>query len=83
VLEFNSDVSSVAIKNRSVTVMDFSRVTKNDNLSIEGITFSGWGVGSIGSNITSFEIFDRERFDIETNIVSWNSLFELRVMHFN
>ena len=45
--EFNSDVSSVAIKNRAVTVMDFSRMTKNDNLSIEGFAFSGWGVGGV------------------------------------
>jgi len=58
VFEFNSDVSSVAIKNRAVTVMDFSRMTKNDNLSIESFAFSGWGVGGVGSNITSFEFFN-------------------------
>jgi hypothetical protein len=48
----------MAIKNRGVTVMDFSRVTKNDNLSIEGFAFSGWGVGGIRSNITSFKFFN-------------------------
>jgi hypothetical protein len=63
--------------------MDFTRVTKDDNLSAETITFSGWVIVFIGSNITSFELFDRKIFDIETNIISWNSFFKGFVMHFD
>lgn len=76
-------MSSVAIKNRAVTVMDFSRVTKNNNLSFETCAFLGWGVGGVRSDVSSFKFFDGETFDIETNVVSWDSLFELSVMHFN
>jgi len=51
-------MSSMAIENRAVTVSDFSRVTENDNLSVEGRAFFSRGVSGIRSNISSFDFFD-------------------------
>merc|ERR1711977_51307 len=53
----------------------------NDNLSLEPFGISSWDVGSIGSNVTSLDILDRETLNIETNIVTGNSFSNLLVMH--
>ena len=33
--------------------------------------------------LSSFDIFDGDIFDIETNVIPWNGLFENFVVHFN
>jgi len=82
-LEFNGDVGSVAIQDGGVSVLDGSGVVKNDDLGEEG--FSGSGGVSLGirGNVSSFDFLDGDVFDVETNVVSWNSFSELFVMHFN
>lgn len=76
-------MSGMAIKYWSISVSDLTRMTKDNNLSFKGFSFSSWMVVSIGGNVSSFKIFDGKIFDIETNIVTWSSLSELFVMHFN
>jgi hypothetical protein len=58
-------------------------VVKNDNLSKE--SFGGSGGVSLGvrGNVSSFDFLNSDIFNVETNIVSWNSFSELFVMHFN
>lgn len=63
--------------------MDGSGVIKNDDLSQESNSFSRWVSFRVRGNISSFKFFDGNVFNIETNIVSWNSFGELFVMHFN
>jgi len=82
-VKFTGNVSSVTIKNWSITISNFTWMTKNNNLSIERITFFSSINFIIRSNITSFKFFNSKTFDIETNIVSWNSLSKLNMMHFN
>lgn len=63
--------------------MDGSGVIQDDDLGKEGIGFSGWVSFGFRGNISSFDFFNRDIFDIETNIVSWDGFSELFVMHFN
>jgi len=60
-----------------------TRVIQDNNLSKERFSSSGWVSFSIRGNISSFDFFNSDVFNIETNIVSWNSFSELFVMHFN
>jgi len=76
-------MSSMAIKNWSITVFDSTWVTEDNNLSDKVFSFSGWFIIKVRSNETSSDIFNRETFNIETNIITWNSLWHLSVMHFN
>jgi hypothetical protein len=58
-------------------------VIQDNNLGQERFSFSGWFSVGFRGNISSFDFFDSNIFDIETNIVSWNSFSELFVMHFD
>jgi len=76
-------MSSMAIKDWSITIFDSTWVAEDNNLSDKAFSFVSWMVIKVRSNITSFDIFNRETFNIETNIITWNSLRHLSVMHFN
>jgi hypothetical protein len=76
-------MSSMAIKDWSITIFDRTWVTEDNNLSDKVFSFSSWFIIKVRTYITSFDVFNRETFDIETNIITWNSLYQLGVMHFN
>jgi len=71
----------MAIKYWSVAVHDLTWMVHNDDLSFEKFSIHGWGVLGIGGNITSLDISDRKILNVESNIVTWNSFFDLLVMH--
>jgi len=66
-------VSGVAIQNRGISVLDLSGVIKNDNLSKESNSFSGRVLFRVRGNISSFNFFNGNIFDIETDVISWDS----------
>ena len=82
-IEFASDVGGVAIEDWSVTIMNFTWVTKDNNLSVERLNFEGSVNFGVRSDITSPELFDSDVFDIETNVITWDSLDKVLMMHFN
>ena len=77
------NVSSVAIQNWSVTSTDLTRVVKNDDLSVEGLGTLWWILLGVTSNVTTTDFLDRDVLDVETNVVTWDTLDELFVMHLN
>jgi len=70
--EFAGNMAGVAIKNWCITVCDLTWMVHDDNLGLEEFSVHGWDVLGIRSDITSLDISDWN-FNIETNIVSWNS----------
>ena len=82
-IKLASDVSGVAIQDWSVTVSDLTWVTEDDNLSIEGCALASSIDLGVGGNVTSLELLDSDVLDIETDVVTWDSLWELSVMHLN
>jgi len=82
-IKLASDVSGVAIQNWSVTVSDLTWVTEDDDLSVEGGALAGGINLSIRSDVTSLELLDGDVLDIESDVVTWDSLWELGVMHLN
>jgi hypothetical protein len=79
--ELAGDVGSVAIKNWSVTSTDLTRVVKNDDLGVEGLSSLGRIVLGVTSNVTTTDFLDRDVLDVEANVVSWETLDELLVVH--
>ena len=53
----------------------------DDNLGIEFLGILSGVVSGIGSDVSSLDILDGKTLDVETNIVSGNSLRDMLVMH--
>jgi hypothetical protein len=81
--ELASNVSSVAIQNWSVTSTDLTRVVEDDDLGVEGISTLGRIVLGVASNVSTSNFLDGDVLDVETNIVTGETLDELFVMHFD
>jgi len=82
-VEFTGNVSSVAIQNWGISSLDLTWVVQNDDLSIETGGLFGWVVLTVTSNITSLKVLNWDVFNVETNIVSWDSFSQRFVMHFD
>ncbi len=55
----------------------------DDDLGQETFDFFGWVILGITANIASFDIFCWKITDINSDEVSWDSLHNGSVMHFN
>merc|ERR1712100_215394 len=53
----------------------------DDNLSLEELSVLSWHILGIRSDITSLDISNRETLDVETDVVTWDGLSDLLVMH--
>merc|ERR1719464_1394294 len=82
-IESASDVRRMTIENWSVTSHNFVRMIKYNDLSKEMISFCWRILLSITGNHTTSNLLQGNIFDIESNIVSWSSLFHCLMMHFN
>jgi len=79
--ELAGDVSSVAIEHRSVAVVDLTRVSHDDNLGSEVSGLCGRIVLGITANVATTDILDGNVLDVETDVVTRDSLSELLVVH--
>jgi len=68
--EFAGDMGGVAIEDRGVTLVDFTRVVQDDDLSVERFRFLGGVVLAVRSNVTSSDVFDGDVLDVETDVVT-------------
>jgi len=80
-LELASNVCGVAIKNWSVTIRNLTRVVENDDLSIESLSGLWWIILGVTSDVTTTNFLDGNVLDVETNVVSWETLDKLLVVH--
>jgi len=71
----------VAIQNWSVSGTDLTWVVEDDNLGVEGVAALRWVVLGVTADVSSSDFLDRDVLDVETNVVSWNTLNELFVVH--
>jgi len=58
-------------------------VVNDDNLSSEGVAFSGRVILLVRTDIPSLEFLDGKRFNIESDIVSGLGFGDSFVVHFN
>lgn len=74
-------MGSVAIKNGRVTGTDLSRVVEDNDLGVERSGLLGGVVLRVGADVSSSDVLDRDVLDVETDVVSGESLGELLVVH--
>jgi len=81
--ELASDVSGVAIEDGGISRGDLSRVVKNNNLGKESNNFLRGIVLGISTNVSSLDVLNGNSLNVESNVVSGDSLGEGFVMHFD
>merc|ERR1711976_1101124 len=80
--KFTSNMCGVNIQNWGVTSVDFTWVVHDNSLSFKTNGAFWCVVFGVTATVSSFDVFDRQVFNIETSVVTWNGFWELFVMHF-
>merc|ERR1719510_1074635 len=75
------DVGGVAVQHGAVAVADLAGVVENDHLGGEVRHTSSRLVLAVGGHVTSLDVLHGDVLDVETNIVSGNSLGQRLVVH--
>ena len=76
-------MGGVAVKHWCVTGTNLARMVENDDLGVEGVgTFGRVGLG-VTSNVTTTDFLDGDVLDVEANVISWETLLKLLVVHFH
>jgi len=79
--ELAGDVSSVAIQNGCIAVVDLTRVLHDDNLGSEVGRLRGRIVLGITANVATTDVLDGNVLHVETDVITRDSLSELLVVH--
>lgn len=74
---------SVTVENGGVTGTDLTRVVKDDNLGVERSSLHRGVVLGVTTDVTSSDVLDGNVLDVETNVVSGETLGDLLVVHLN
>merc|ERR1712000_679033 len=81
--ELAGNVGGVAIQDRSVASTNSTRVVKNDDLGVEGVGTLGWVVLGVTADVSTTNLLDGDVLDVESDVVTWDTLDELFVVHFD
>lgn len=79
--ELAGNVGSVAVQDWSVTCTDLAGVVEHNDLGVERIGTLGRIVLGVTGNITTTDFLDGNVLHVEADIVTWDTLGELLVMH--
>merc|ERR1739844_12036 len=56
-------------------------MVEDDDLGDEHVSVSAWVILRVGSDVASLDILDGEILDVEADVVTWEGLLDLLVMH--
>lgn len=79
--ELAGNVGSVAVENGGVAVANLARVVDDNDLGGERSGTHGGVVLGITGNVTTADFLDGDVLDVETNVVTGDTLGELLVVH--
>jgi hypothetical protein len=79
--ELAGNVGSVAIQDWSITSTNLTWVVEDDNLGIEGLGSLWRVVLGVTSDVTTANFLDGNVLDVESDVVTWETLNELLVVH--
>jgi len=77
------NVGSVAIQDWSVTGTNLTRVVEDNDLGVEGLGTLWRVVLGVTSDVTTANFLDGNVLDVESDVVTWETLNELLVVHLN
>merc|ERR1719193_2326287 len=69
-LKLAGDVGGVAIHDRRISVLDFSRVVENNDLSVEVLALLGWVVLRVRGDVSTTNFLYRDVLNVEANVVT-------------
>ena len=81
--EFTSDMSGMTIENGSISSTNLTRMIQNNDLSIERFTSLGWIILGISTDVPSANFLDRDVFNVESDVISWETFDKSFVVHFD
>jgi len=81
--ELASNVGGVAVQNWSVSSTDLTRVVEDDDLGVERSSTHGRVVLAVTGDVTTTNLLDGNVLDVEPDVVTWDTLGELLVVHLN
>ena len=79
--ELAGDVGGVAVENWCVTSADLARVVEDNDLGVEGIAALGGVLLGVTGDVTTADFLDGNVLDVEADVVTWQTLDELLVVH--
>lgn len=79
--ELAGDVGGVTVEDWCIACTDLAGVVEDDDLSIERFGSFGGIVLGVTSNVTTTDFLDRHVLDVEADIVTWQTLDKLFVVH--
>jgi len=79
--ELAGNVGGVAVEDGGVTGTDLTGVVENDDLGIERGGTHGGVVLGVGGDVATANVLDGHVLDVETNVVTGETLGELLVVH--
>jgi hypothetical protein len=82
-LEFASNMSSVTIHNRAISLGYLTRMIKDDDLGLEVFALEWRGVLLVSADKPSSELVHSDVLDVEPDVVSWFGLRKTLMMHLN
>merc|ERR1740129_1242118 len=80
-VEFASNMSSVAIQDWRVSVADLSGVVKDNDLGGEVLGSAGGLVLRVGSDVSSLDVLNGDILNVESDVVAGNGLGQRFVVH--
>jgi hypothetical protein len=81
--ELAGDVSGVAIQDWSVSSADLTGVVEDNDLGVEGVATLGGVILGVTADVSTTDFLDGNVLDVESNVVSRETLNESFVVHFN
>lgn len=79
--ELAGNVGGMAIKHRRISGTNLTRVVEDNDLSVEGVGAFGRVVLGVTRDITTTDLLYRDVLNVETNVVAWDTLDKLLVVH--
>ena len=79
--ELASNVGSVAVEDWGVTGTNLTRVVQDNDLGVEGLGTLGGVLLGVTGNVTTADLLDGDVLDVETDVVTGNTLRKLLVVH--
>jgi len=79
--ELASNVGSVAVEDWGVSGTDLTWVVEDDDLGVERVAALWWVVLGVTSNVSTTDLLDGDVLDVESDVVTGETLGELLVVH--
>merc|ERR1712168_195689 len=80
-LKLAGNMSGMAIHDRRVSVLDFSRVVQDDDLGVEVLALLGGVILGVGGDVSTTDFLDGDVLDVKANVATGKGFGQRLVVH--